>query len=98
MGNLIILAGPTTTSSNVLPVFGSKINFLGPLGPLSIKVLSLIPTFSNALSTFVLGSQNDPMVMPEDEFAQNIEFETEGDDILNFSESNPFGEVGNRTS
>jgi predicted metallo-beta-lactamase superfamily hydrolase len=30
-----------------------------------------------------------------DEFADNTRFEIDGDQIIDFSESNPFGEVGN---
>ena len=33
----------------------------------------------------------------EDAFASNIEFETTGDNILDFTERNPFGEFGNRS-
>ncbi len=33
----------------------------------------------------------------EDAFASNIEFENTGDDILDFTERNPFGEFGNRS-
>ena len=33
----------------------------------------------------------------KDTYADNIEFETEGDDILDFTERNPFGEFGNRS-
>lgn len=33
----------------------------------------------------------------KDAYASNIEFETEGDDILDFTERNPFGEFGNRS-
>ena len=33
----------------------------------------------------------------KDAYASNIEFETEGDDILDFTEINPFGEFGNRS-
>jgi hypothetical protein len=35
------------------------------------------------------------MTLPNDPDADNLSFEQEADDILDFSESNPFGEVGN---
>ena len=35
----------------------------------------------------------DDQALPTTPFADNLEFETEADSILDFSESNPFGEV-----
>jgi len=35
----------------------------------------------------------DDQALPTTPFADNLEFETDGDSILDFSESNPFGEV-----
>ena len=49
------------------------------------------------MSSFISGTQNDPLEMVEDEFADNVEFEIAGDTILDFTETNPFGEVGNRS-
>ena len=35
----------------------------------------------------------DDQALPTTSFADNLEFETEGDAILDFTETNPFGEV-----
>jgi hypothetical protein len=42
-----------------------------------------------------IASVEDSMTLPNDPDADNLSFEQEADDILDFSESNPFGEVGN---
>lgn len=41
-----------------------------------------------------IASVEDSMVLPNDPDADNYNFETEGDAILDFSETNPFGEPG----
>ena len=38
-------------------------------------------------------ASSDTLAMPTTPFADNTEFETDADSILDFSESNPFGEV-----
>ena len=45
---------------------------------------------SNAVWTL---TSYDDQALPTTPFADNVEFETEADAILDFSESNPFGEV-----
>ena len=71
-------------------------NIVGKFAPgAAVKGNSSSASF--VMSTFVSGSQNDPLEMIEDEFADNVEFEVAGDSILDFTEKNPFGEVGNRS-
>lgn len=45
-------------------------------------------------ASYIIEVANDAMEMPNDPNAQNENFEEFGDDILDFSESNPFGEPG----
>lgn len=45
-------------------------------------------------AAYLIQTANDAQEMPNDANSQNIAFEEFGDDILDFSESNPFGEPG----
>ena len=44
-------------------------------------------------ATWTVSTVGDELEMIEDELAQNQDFETTGDSYLDFSETNPFGEV-----
>lgn len=45
-------------------------------------------------ASYIIEVANDSMELPNDPNSQNEDFENFGDDILDFSESNPFGEPG----
>ena len=44
-------------------------------------------------ATWYFNQDADDQAMKGDVFAQNKDFETDGDSIIDFSESNPFGEI-----
>ena len=49
---------------------------------------------SNSGATIVLDSR-DEMATADPKYSEAVTFETAGDDILDFSETNPFGLAGN---
>ena len=54
-------------------------------------------TLTGVKSGFSINISSFDELDMEDAFASNIEFETTGDNILDFTERNPFGEFGNRS-
>ena len=54
-------------------------------------------TLTGVKSGFSINISSFDELDMEDAFASNIEFENTGDDILDFTERNPFGEFGNRS-
>ena len=54
-------------------------------------------TLTGSNSGFSINISSFDELDMKDAYADNIEFETEGDDILDFTERNPFGEFGNRS-
>jgi hypothetical protein len=54
-------------------------------------------TLTGVKSGFSINISSFDELDMEDAFASNIEFETTGDNILDFTEINPFGEFGNRS-
>lgn len=54
-------------------------------------------TLTGVKSGFSINISSFNEIDMEDAFASNIEFENTGDDILDFTERNPFGEFGNRS-
>jgi len=77
--------------------------FLSRIEPYLFVLIRLAKSGTFATSTNVTGdisgavwtqaSAADYQELPTTPFADNKEFETDGDAILDFSESNPFGEV-----
>jgi hypothetical protein len=63
--------------------------FFSPTGSSSLRKLEGLK--SGAVWTIL--SVEDSMTLPNDPDADNLSFEQEADDILDFSESNPFGEI-----
>ena len=54
-------------------------------------------TLTGSNSGFSINISSFDELDMKDTYADNIEFETEGDGILDFTERNPFGEFGNRS-
>ena len=54
-------------------------------------------TLTGQASGFSINISSFDELDMKDAYAQNIEFETLGDDILDFTERNPFGEFGDRS-
>ena len=54
-------------------------------------------TLTGVKSGFSINISSFDELDMEDAFASNIEFENTGDNILDFTERNPFGEFGNRS-
>ena len=54
-------------------------------------------TLTGSDSGFTINISSFDELDIKDAYASNIEFETVGDDILDFTERNPFGEFGNRS-
>lgn len=52
-----------------------------------------ILTGDDSSATWYFNQDADDQAMKGDVFAQNKDFETDGDSIIDFSESNPFGEI-----
>ena len=79
---------------------GIVVSWTPSAGNPTIRVNDLVGTF--IAGTNITGessgaiwslASSDTLAMPTTPFADNTEFETDADSILDFSESNPFGEV-----
>jgi hypothetical protein len=48
---------------------------------------------ADSTASYIIESITDVLTMENSGQAENLEFETQGDNYLDFSETNPFGEV-----
>lgn len=68
-----------------------------PIATAEYDTYQLGETLTGQTSGFSINISSFDELDMKDPFASNIEFETEGDNILDFTERNPFGEFGNRS-
>jgi len=73
------------------------IELRSPIATADYNTYQIGETLTGQTSGFSINISSFDELDMKDPFASNIEFETEGDNILDFTERNPFGEFGNRS-
>ena len=98
LGEMVIgsITGITAMINDWNPV-DSYIELRAPISNKNYTILQIGETLTGQDSGFSINISSFDELDMEDPFAQNIEFETIGDGILDFTERNPFGEFGNRS-
>ena len=75
----------------------SYIELSSPISTADYSTYQIGETLTGQDSGFSINISSFDELDMKDAYAQNIEFETIGDGILDFTERNPFGEFGNRS-
>ena len=75
----------------------SYIELSSPIATVDYNTYQIGETLTGQESGFSINISSFDELDMKDAYAQNIEFETIGDGILDFTERNPFGEFGNRS-
>ena len=98
LGEMVIgsTTGITAMINNWNPV-ESYIELRSPISNENYTTFKVGEILTGTESNFSINISSFDELDMEDPFAQNIEFEKLGDEILDFSERNPFGEFGNRS-
>jgi len=95
---------PYTLGENVTlngTVVGEVVGFRADIAPGQLEVIHVTTTFkvgdtivgASSGTSRVINSIEDVISMSQDGNAQNLDFEGKADNYLDFSETNPFGEV-----
>ena len=95
-----VVIGGTTGISAKINAWNPALRYVelrAPLATAEYDTYQIGETLTGQESGFSINISSFDELDMEDPFASNIEFETEGDNILDFTERNPFGEFGNRS-
>jgi len=95
-----LVTGSITGLTAYINLWNPKERFIelrAPTGNTEHGEFQVGETLTGSDSGFSINISSFDELDMKDTYADNIEFETEGDDILDFTERNPFGEFGNRS-
>ena len=95
-----VVVGGTTGITAKINGWNANLRYLelrAPLATADYNVYQIGETLTGQESGFSINISSFDELDMKDAYAQNIEFETIGDGILDFTERNPFGEFGNRS-
>jgi len=95
-----LVTGSITGLTAYINLWNPKERFIelrAPTGNTEHGEFQIGETLTGSDSGFSINISSFDELDMKDTYADNIEFETEGDDILDFTERNPFGEFGNRS-